>query len=85
MRWWIKALIFSVIFSVIWVGVVGVVGYITTDVFLAGKITQAQDHALSDKFGDLASSGIPLVWFICFLAFWVRWRRRAGTARDDRA
>jgi len=75
MRWWLRAIIFSVIFSVIWVGVVGVVGYITTDVFLAGKITQAQDHALSEKFGDLASSGIPLVWFICFLALWIRARR----------
>ena len=75
MRWWLKALIFSVIFSVIWVGVVGVVGCITTDVFLAGKITQAQDHALSEKFGDLASSGIRLMWFNCFLALWIRARR----------
>ena len=71
MRWWLRALIFSVI----WVGAVGVVGYITTDLFLAGKITQAQDHALSEKFGDLASSGIPLVWFICFLVLWIRARR----------
>lgn len=78
MRWWVKALIFSVIVSVIWVGVVGVVGWFFTDVFLGGQITAAQDHAISEKFGDLASSGIPLVWFICFLVLW--WRGRGRTS-----
>ena len=43
MRWWIKALIFSVIFSVIWFGIVVAVGYVHTEVFLAGQITPAQD------------------------------------------
>jgi hypothetical protein len=66
MRWWTKALIFSVIFSVIWVGVVGAVGWFHTEVFLAGQITPAQDHAMSEKYGDLAGHGLPLVWVICF-------------------
>jgi hypothetical protein len=43
MRWWTKALIFSVIFSAIWFGVVVAVGYVHTEVFLAGQITPAQD------------------------------------------
>src|SRR5215470_13030161 len=54
MRWWTNALIFSVIFSVVWVGVVGAVGWFHTDVLLAGQITPAQDHAISEKYGDLA-------------------------------
>src|SRR5262249_6275156 len=47
---WTKALIFSVL----WVGLVGAVGYFHTDVFLAGQITPAEDHAISEKYGDLA-------------------------------
>ena len=43
MRWWTKALICSVIFSVIWFGIVVAVGYVHTEVFLAGQITPAQD------------------------------------------
>lgn len=84
MRWWIKALIFSVIFSVIVLGVVGAVGYIHTDVFLAGQITPAQDMAISEKYGDVASFGIVAAWVICFLVFWARRRQHAATARDDR-
>src|SRR5262249_56135571 len=60
MRWWLRALIFSVI----WVGAVGVVGYITKDLFLAVKITQAQDLPLSAKFSHFATSRIPLITFI---------------------
>ena len=71
MRWWIKALIFSVI----WVGIVAAVGYFHTDVFLAGQITPAQDHAISEKYGDLAGQGLGVVWVICFLVVWMRSRR----------
>ena len=71
MRWWTKALIFSVI----WVGLVGAVGYFHTDVFLAGQITPAQDHAISEKYGDLAGQGLGVVWVICFLVVWMRSRR----------
>jgi hypothetical protein len=61
MRWWIKALIFSVI----WVGIVAAVGYFHTDVFLAGQITPAQDHAISEKYEELAGYGVGVVWGIC--------------------
>jgi hypothetical protein len=74
MRWWIKALIFSVIFSVIWVGIVAAVGYFHTDVFLAGQITPAQDHAISAKYGELAGYGLGVVWGICFVVLWIRSR-----------
>jgi len=73
MRWWTKALIYSAIFSVIWAGIVIAVGYYHTDVYLAGKITPAQDRAISEKYGDLLGSGLPLVWGICFLVFFARY------------
>jgi hypothetical protein len=75
MRWWTKALIFSVILSVIWAGVVVAVGYFHTDVFLAGQITPDQDRAISEKYGELLGTGLPLVWAICFLVLWIRSRR----------
>ena len=68
MRWWTKALIFSVIFSAIWFGVVVAVGYVHTEVFLAGQITPAQEEAISEAYGMAAGFGVAVVWVICFLA-----------------
>ena len=59
----------------IWVGLVGAVGYFHTDVFLAGQITPAQDHAISEKYGESAGLGLGVVWAICFLVLWMRSRR----------
>jgi len=59
----------------IWVGLVVAVGYVHTDVFLAGQITPAQDRAISEKYGDLAGQGLGVVWVICFLVLWIRSRR----------
>jgi len=64
MRWWTKALIFSVI----WLGVVIAVGYFHTEVFLAGQITPAQEEAISEAYGMAAGFGVAVVWVICFLA-----------------
>jgi hypothetical protein len=44
-------------------------------VYLAGQITPAQDRAISEKYGDLLGTGLPLVWAICFLVLWIRSRR----------
>jgi hypothetical protein len=75
MRWWTKALIFSIISSVIWAGIVIAVGYFHTDVLLAGQITPAQDSAISEKYGELLGTGLPVLWVICFLVLWLRSRR----------
>ncbi|HEY2464431.1 MAG TPA: hypothetical protein VGI32_10240 [Steroidobacteraceae bacterium] len=74
MRWWTKALIYSVI----WVGIVIAIGYVHTDVFLAAQITPAQDEAISDKYGEIAGFGVVWVWLACFLVFW--WSRRRRTS-----
>ena len=70
MRWWTKALIFSVIFSVIWFGIVVAVGYVHTDVFLAGQITPAQDQAITEKYSEFGGAGLVAVWLVCFLVLW---------------
>ena len=72
MRWWTKALIFSVIFSMICFGIVVAVGYVHTDGFLAGQITPAQDQAISEKYGEFGGAGLIAVWVICFLVLWSR-------------
>jgi hypothetical protein len=64
MRWWIKGLIFSVI----WLGVVVAVGYIHTEVFLVGQITPARDEAISEAYGMAAGFGLVVLWVICFFA-----------------
>jgi hypothetical protein len=64
-----------VISSVIVFGVVGGIGILHTEVFLAGQITPAQDRAISEKYGDLAGQGLGVVWVICFLVLWIRSRR----------
>jgi hypothetical protein len=74
MPWWAKALIFSAM----WLGVVVTVGYVHTDVFLAGQITQAQDEAISGAYGSVAASGLFAVWGICFLFFVLRRRTSAS-------
>ena len=72
MRWWTKALICSVIFSVIWFGIVVAVGYVHTDVFLAGQITPAQDQAITEKYSEFGGAGLVAVWVVCFLVLWSR-------------
>lgn len=62
MRWWTKGLMFSVI----WWGVVVAVGYIRTEVFLAGQITPAQDEAISEAYGMAAGFGLAVLWVFCF-------------------
>jgi hypothetical protein len=62
MQWWAKGLILSII----WLGIVIAVGYIHTEVFLAGAITQAQDEAISETYGIAAGIGLVVLWMICF-------------------
>ncbi len=70
MRWWTKALIFSVI----WLGVVVAVGFIHVGVFLANGITQAEEEAISETYGIAAGFGLAVLWVVCFF----RLRRTSG-------
>jgi len=68
---------------VIWLGIVLVIGYVHTDVFLAGQITPAQDEAISAAYGGAAASGLFVVWGICFLFFVLRRPSAPETGRGS--
>jgi uncharacterized membrane protein YciS (DUF1049 family) len=62
-QWWVMALILSAAWFVLVVGI----GYIHTEVILAGKTTDAQDAALSEMYGVVFGFGLPILWVLCFL------------------
>jgi len=61
--WWGVA----VMVSAAWVAVVVAVGYTHTDVILAGKISDAEDAAISQIYGIVCGLGMVLVWVLCVL------------------
>jgi len=63
MPWWGMALMVSAA----WVAVVVAVGYTHTDVILAGKISDAEDAAISEIYGIVCGLGVVLVWVLSFL------------------
>jgi hypothetical protein len=63
MQWWVKALILSAV----WCALVVAVGYIHTDVILAGKITDAEDAAISSLYGVAFGFGVVVLWVLCFV------------------
>jgi hypothetical protein len=60
MRWWVKALIWSVAWAMLTI----IVGIIHTSVILAGRITEQQDAAISERYGAVCMLGIGLIWLI---------------------
>jgi len=61
--WWGMALMVSAA----WVAVVVAIGYTHTDVILAGKISDAEDAAISEIYGIVCGLGVVLVWVLSFL------------------
>ena len=61
MKRWQKALL-----SAIWAAVVIGIGFLCTDVFLAGKIIPQQDDQISQSFGTVFGIGVLVVWAIIF-------------------
>ena len=57
MKRWQKALLFSVI----WIGVILGIGVFVTDVMLAGKITPQQDEQISEVCGMVVGGGAVLI------------------------
>ena len=65
--------------SVIWFGIVVAVGYVHTEVFLAGQITPAQDQAITEAYSEFGGVGLVAVWVVCFLVLWSRSGRKVST------
>jgi hypothetical protein len=78
MKWWVKALLVSIL----WVLLVCGIGYIHTEVFLRGSITEAEDLLISKRYGQLAGIGIV---FILFLADCMcRWNSRREEFSEEK-
>lgn len=63
MKWWKKALIFSVIWSALTIGA----GITHTNVILAGKITPQQDEKISEAYGKVCGGGLVVAWVLLYL------------------
>jgi hypothetical protein len=63
MQWWVRALILSAV----WCALVVAIGYTHTDVILAGKITDAEDAAISGLYGVVFGFGVAVLWVLCFV------------------
>jgi H+/gluconate symporter-like permease len=64
MKWWIKAIITTIIVSVLCLAV----GIITTDVILKDTITPEYDEKISEITGQVIGILIVAVWVITYLA-----------------
>jgi hypothetical protein len=62
MKWWVRAIIVSVVATVFWIGA----GFLVTDVWLKGRITPQQDEAISETVGQAVGGTVLLVWVGCF-------------------
>lgn len=64
MKWWKRALIVWIIFTVLVIGA----GIYITDVYLAGKITDKQDEAISEVCGQVVGVGSIVIWAVAFVS-----------------
>ena len=60
MKWWKKA----IIASVVWVILITSIAFIHTEIILKGKISPAQDSAISGAYGRTAGSVLILIWIL---------------------
>ena len=62
-RWWVKALLASVL----WVALTAGAMIVHTQVVLKGTLTEAQDEALSERYGQVCGGGLVLIWVIAYV------------------
>jgi hypothetical protein len=58
MKWWNKALVVSITWIIIDIGV----AFVHTSIILKGKITPAQDELISYQYGQALVLGLILIW-----------------------
>ncbi len=63
MKWWKKALIASLVWFVLGIGV----GILHTEVIRAGELTPAQAEAICERYGNAGGVGTVAIWIVMFL------------------
>jgi len=67
MQWWMQWWVMALILSAVWFALVVAIGYTHTNVILAGKISDAEDAAISELYGFVFGVGVPVLWVLCFV------------------
>jgi membrane protease YdiL (CAAX protease family) len=62
-RWWVKALLTSVLWAALAIGAL----IVHTEVVLKGKLTEKQDEAISEKYGMICGAGLGAIWGLGYL------------------
>ncbi len=62
MKWWKKALIASLVWFVLGIGV----GILHTEVIRAGELTPAQADASYERYGNVVGFGLVAIWIVMF-------------------
>ncbi len=62
-RWWVKALLASVLWAGLAIGAL----VVHTQVVLKGTLTEAQDDAISERYGQVCGGGLVLIWGIAYV------------------
>lgn len=64
MKWWKRALIVWIVFTVLVIGV----GFYITNIYMAGKITDKQEDAIGEVCGEVVGVGTVLIWVVSFVS-----------------
>jgi putative copper export protein len=62
-RWWVKALLASVL----WVALAIGAGIVHTEVVMKGTLTEQQDEAISERYGQVCGGGLVLIWMVAYV------------------
>ncbi|HEY3897284.1 MAG TPA: hypothetical protein VGM54_01655 [Chthoniobacter sp.] len=63
MKWWLRAILVSVVFTALCIGG----GFYLTEVALKGQMTPEKDETISETVGQVAGFGVGGVWVLCFV------------------
>ena len=62
-KWWVKGLLGAGVWAALTIGA----GIVHTSVILGGKLTEAEDEALSGKYGMACGVGLVAIFVLCYL------------------
>jgi hypothetical protein len=63
-KWWVRAIVFAVIWTVLVIGA----GIVHTDVIRADKLTPEEDEAISLRYGLVCGLGLLVLGAWCWLS-----------------
>ena len=62
-KWWVRGLLGSAVWAVLTIGA----GILHTSVILGGRLSEAEDAAISERYGQACGGGVLAILLICYL------------------